>query len=153
MNKQTMIKNYRKYSKADKYIIGFEYKKNVYAIALDEIPPRFIKVEKESSRKGGKAKLQLRLNNQYMEQLIRKGAEHIGTPDILNGEYNKGVMFEKLIIEEYFGQKWQGKDNTPFYKSGDLITENGLEIQIKLNGAQIVVESTLEKLKKFGAVR
>lgn len=152
MNKQTMIKNYRKYSKADKYIVGFEYKKNIYAIALDEIPPRFIKVEKESSRKGGKAKLQLRLNNQYMEQLIRKGAECICQPTDLIGKYNKGVMFEKFITEEYFGQEWQGKDNTPFYISGDIKTENGAEIQIKFNGAQIVVESTLEKLKRLGAI-
>ena len=62
-------------------------------------------------------------------------------------------MFEKFITEEYFGQKWQGKDSIPFYISGDIKTENGIEIQIKFNGAQIVVESTLEKLKKFGAIR
>lgn len=148
MNKTTMIKHYRNFSKADKYIIGFEYGKMVYAIALDEIPPRFIRVEKASSQNGGGAKLQLRLIKAHKEQLIRKGAECLGSPEILNGCYNKGVMFERLITEDYFGQIWSGKDNTPFYKDGDLTTENGIKVQIKYEGAQIVMESTLEKLKR-----
>lgn len=147
MNKRTMIKNYRKYSKADKYIIGFEYKKGIYAIVLDEIPPRFIKVEHASSQNGGGVKLQLRLCNKYKEQLIRKGAEYLGLPNILEGRYNKGCEFERLITTEYFGQKWE-KNNIPFYMSGDITTENGVEIQVKFEGAQIVCESTLEKLKR-----
>jgi hypothetical protein len=38
MTKQTMIKNYRKFSAADSYILGFEYKHNIYAIEIGEIP-------------------------------------------------------------------------------------------------------------------
>ena len=88
MTKETMIKNYRKFSAADTYILGFEYKHNIYAIEINEIPPRYMTVEHESSKKGGSAKLQLRLKKAYREQLIRKGATLIGNEEILKGEYN-----------------------------------------------------------------
>ena len=147
MTKRTMIKNYRKFSAADAYILGFIYKHQVYMIEVEEIMPRYMRVEYESSKKGGCAKLQLRLTKKYQEQLIRKGAVVIGTEDILTGEYNnKGVQFEK-IVSELNGQEFRGKDNVPFYVEGDL-NINGKEVQIKLNGAQIVVERTLERLKK-----
>ena len=146
MNKETMIKNYRKFSAADAYILGFEYKHNIYYIMIDEIPPRYMTVEHESSKKGGAAKLQLRLKKAYREQLIRKGATLIGNEDILIGEYNKGVEFER-IISEMNGQKFRGKENVGFWVEGDLEI-NGKQVQIKYNGAQIVVEKTLERLKR-----
>ena len=146
MTKDTMIKNYRKFSAADAYILGFEYKHNIYYIMIDEIPPRYMTVEHESSKKGGAAKLQLRLKKAYREQLIRKGATLIGSEDILIGEYNKGVEFER-IISEMNGQKFRGKENVGFWVEGDLEI-NGKQVQIKYNGAQIVVEKTLERLKR-----
>jgi hypothetical protein len=66
---------------------------------VNEIPPRYMTVEHESSKKGGAAKLQLRLKKAYKEQLIRKGATYMGGEEILIGEYNKGVEFERLISE------------------------------------------------------
>jgi hypothetical protein len=146
MTKQTMIKNYRKYSAADSYILGFIYKHEVYAVEVAEIMPRYMRVEHESSKKGGCAKLQLRLPQNYQKQLIKKGAVVIGSEDILQGEYNKGVQFEK-VISEMNGQEFRGKDNIPFYEAGDLEI-NGKQVQIKFNGAQIVVERTLKKLQK-----
>ena len=147
MNKKTMIKNYRRFSAADSYILGFIYKHEVYMIEVKEIMPRYMRVEHESSKKGGCAKLQLRLPQTYQEQLIRKGAVCIGSEDIVKGEYNKGVEFER-IINEMHGKEFRGKDNVPFYKEGD-ININGKEVQIKFNGAQIVVERTLKKLQKM----
>ena len=146
MTKETMIKNYRKYSAADAYILGFIYNHVVYAVEVAEIMPRFMRVEHESSKKGGCAKLQLRLPKRYQEQLLKKGAIALGSEDILNGEYNKGVEFER-IITELNGQTFEGKDSVPFYVKGDL-TINGKEVQVKFNVAQIVVERTLKRLKK-----
>lgn len=146
MTKETMIRNYRKFSAADAYIIGFIYKHELYIATMKEIAPRFIRVEHESSKNGGRRKLQLRLNNQYKEQLIRKGAELVGTEEVLNGEYNKGVEFEKLVSERN-GIEYRGKDSIGFWVAGD-IKINGKQYQVKLEGAQIVVESTLENLKK-----
>lgn len=146
MTKTTMIKNYRKFSKADSYIIGFLYKGSVYAIEVNEIAPRFMKVEHESSKKGGYAKLQLRLNNLYKEQLIRKGAYMLGNASLLEGEYNKGVEFERYITEMN-GQTFRGKDNVGFWVAGDIEIE-GRQVQVKFEGAQIVVERTLIRLVK-----
>ena len=149
MTKETMIKNYRKFSAAQGYILGFEYKHNIYSIMVDEIPPRYMTVERESSKKGGAQKLQLRLKKAYREQLIRKGATYMGGEEILIGKYNKGVEFERLI-SEINGQEFRGKENVGFWVEGD-IEINGRQIQVKFNGAQIVVEKTLERLKRMGA--
>ena len=146
MTKQTMIKNYRKFSAADCYMLGFEYKHNIYCIMVDEIAPRFMTVERESTKKGGAKKLQLRLHKDHKEQLIRKGAILIGNENMLKGQYNKGVEFER-IISEMNGQEFRGKDSVGFWVSGDLEID-GKQCQIKFNGAQIVVETTLERLKK-----
>ena len=147
MTKETMIRNYRKFSAADSYILGFIYKHEVYMIEVKEIMPRYMRVEHESSKKGGCAKLQLRLPQNYQKQLMRKGAICLGSEEILNGEYNKGVEFERLI-SEMNGQTFRGKDNVPFYVEGDLEID-GRQVQIKFNGAQIVVERTLKKLQKM----
>ena len=147
MNKNTMIKNYRKFSAADSYILGFEYKHNIYAIMIDEIPPRYMTVERESSKKGGAQKLQLRLKKAYKEQLIRKGATYIGNEEILIGRYNKGIEFER-VISEMNGQEFRGKENIGFWVAGDIEID-GRQVQVKFNGAQIVVEKTLERLKKM----
>lgn len=146
MTKETMIRNYRKFSAADAYILGFEYKHIIYMVIVDEIMPRYIKVERESTKKGGKKKLQLRLCKQYKEQLLRKGAIALGDESILNGTYNKGVEFERLIFNRY-NQEFRGKENVGFWKEGDIEID-GKQIQIKLNGAQIVVENTLLRLQK-----
>ena len=146
MNKNTMIRQYRRFSAADGYILGFEHNKQIYAIQVDEIMPRFMRVEHESSKKGGAPKLQLRLTKPYREHLIRKGAVLLGSPDILNGQYNKGVEFERLI-SEMNGQEFRGKENVGFWVEGDLEI-NGKQIQIKFNGAQIVVERTLYRLQR-----
>ena len=146
MNKDTMIRQYRRFSAAEAYIIGFEYKHTVYAVMVDEIMPRFMRVEHESSKKGGAAKLQLRLPNKYKEQLLRKGAVALGGEEILVGEYNKGVEFERLI-SEMNGQTFRGKESVGFWVEGDIEID-GKQVQIKYNGAQIVVEKTLERLKR-----
>ena len=146
MNKNTMIRQYRRFSAADGYVLGFEYKHTVYAIMVDEIMPRFMRVEKESSKKGGAQKLQLRITKNFKEQLIRKGATALGGTEILSGQYNKGVEFER-IISEMNGQTFRGKENVGFWIEGDLEID-GKQIQVKFNGAQIVVERTLHRLQK-----
>jgi len=146
MTKETMIRNYRKFSAADGYILGFIYHHEVYMAEVAEIMPRYMRVEHESSKKGGGRKLQLRLPSKFQKQLMRKGAVCLGHESILDGIYNKGVEFER-IISEMNGIEFRGKDSEPFYIAGDL-NINGKEIQIKFNGAQIVCEKTLEKLKK-----
>lgn len=146
MNKQTMIKNYRKFSAAESYIIGFVYKHELYMIQVDEIMPRCMQVLHSSHKNGYQPKLQLVLNNHLKEQYIRKGATLLGNEDLVIGEYNKGVEFEKLV-SEMNGQEFRGKDSVGFWVSGDIEID-GKQVQVKFQGAQIVAEKTLKRLQK-----
>lgn len=145
MTKENAIRYYRKFSAAEGYIIGFEYGKENYFVVVDEIMPRWIRVERESSAKGGKEKLQLRLMKKEKEAFIKKGAQKI---DFVSDTKNLGVGFERYIYR-INGQEPREKDNVGFWVSGD-ITINGKEYQIKRDGAQIVVFDTLKKLQACG---
>lgn len=146
MNKNTMIRNYRKLSVADSYILGFIYDKMLYMLEVAEIAPRFLNVE-EASRNQGE-NLRLRLRKAHKASLMKKQPICLGSADCLNAEkYNKGEIFEKLVTE-YFGQEWK-KDTVPFYVDGDL-NVNGKKIQIKLDSATLMNTKQLKKLSKKG---
>lgn len=145
MTIQTMIKTYKQYVIANLFIIGFIVDNNVYAVEFKNIPPRFLKQEKASSKNGGGYSLRLRIPTDEKMKMLNK-ATYIGTKDILkNQKYNKGDMFEKAITE-LNGQRWE-KDNTPFWKASDLKIGK-TEIQIKLDTATICTESNLKKAKQ-----
>ena len=147
MTKATMIKNYRKFSGAESYIIGFVYKHQLYMIKVAEIMPRYMSVQHSSSKTGRVPKLQLTINNSHKEQMIRKGAICLGSEDlVVCSDLNKGFAFEKLV-SEFYGIEYRGQDNVGFWVGGDLEV-NGEQIQVKFQGAQIVAEKTLERLKK-----
>lgn len=147
MTKATMIKNYRKFSGAESYIIGFIYKHQLYMIKVAEIMPRYMSVQHSSSKTGRVPKLQLTINNSHKEQMIRKGAICLGSEDlVVCDDLNKGFAFERLV-SEYYGIEYRGQDNVGFWVGGDLEV-NGEQIQVKFQGAQIVAEKTLERLKK-----
>lgn len=148
MTKETMIKNYRKFAAHDAYIIVFKFRKDYYFYKMKEIPPRMINVEREASSKGGKRKLQLRIHAADIHHMVKNGAikiDHLPTERVKGG--NRGVAAE-CYISEYYGQEFRGKESIGFWFDGDLTIE-GIKYQIKLNGAQIVVENTLETLKLF----
>lgn len=145
MKKENAIRYYRKFSAADAYIIGFQYKKEWYSVQVEEIAPRFMRVERESSAKGGNEKLQLRLTNAHKEQLIRKGAVKV---DFAPTTANKGRDFERFVYEQN-GQQFRGNDHIGFWVEGD-INIDGIEVQVKLEGAQIVTFATLKNLQGAG---
>lgn len=143
MTKTTMIRNYRKYSAADGYIIGFTYGGNLYMIEIDEIMPRFLNVEQASRNQG--ENLRLRLKKKHKEQLMKKNPICLGSADCLVADkYNKGEIFEKLVTE-FYGQKWK-KDTIPFWVQGD-INIFGKEIQIKLDSATLMNTKHVKKLQ------
>lgn len=146
MNKNTMIRNYRKFSVADSYILGFIYDKMLYMLEVAEIAPRFLNIE-EASRNQGE-NLRLRLKKAHKASLMKKQPICLGSADCLVADkYNKGEIFEKLVTE-YFGQEWK-KDTVPFYVDGDL-NVNGKKIQIKLDSATLMNTKQLKKLSKKG---
>ena len=97
MTKGNAIRYYRKFSGAQGYIIGFTYKKKNYMIRIEgELMPRFLKMGKQASKKGGHEKLDLYLNNELKEELIRKGAVEIDY-EIHKG--NNGREFREVGAE------------------------------------------------------
>lgn len=143
MTKQTMIRNYRKYSVADSYIVGFIFKSMLYFVEMAEIAPRFLNVEQASRNQG--FNLRLRIKAEHRAKLAKK-AICLGSADILTADkYNKGEIFEK-VITEYYGQTWV-KDTVPFYMDGD-INVNGVKIQIKLDSATLCNTKQIDKLKR-----
>lgn len=156
MTKETLIRNYRKLSAADGYILGFVDKGNLYMTEiLKSVPPRYIAKDKAS--KGMGDSIRLRLSRANKDQLIKKSicvgtaADLIDTKGHLNKRgqvayWNKGDCFERMVAC-YYGLEWS-KGTEAFTECGD-VRVNGLEIQVKLDGATFVNETTLKRQRKL----
>jgi hypothetical protein len=141
MEKMEMFNYYEKFNKAEKYIIGFAHKGQVYMTMVDHLNPDMFNLEDASRNQG--TQLRFRPRATHKAQMLLQ-AVCLGTLEILLDEkYNKGEMFEK-VVTEYYGQVWE-KDNVPFHKAGD-INVGGVEIQIKYQNAGLCTSKTLEKL-------
>ena len=135
---------YEKASAADKYVIGFTYKHNLYFTMVDDISLDWLCVEKASRNQG--ENLRLRIRKAAKEALMATNPVCLGSEDRLTAEkYNKGENFEK-IITEYFGQVWE-KDTIPFWVQGDICLD-GVEVQIKLDSATLMNTKQIERLPK-----
>lgn len=145
MNKTQLLREYHRHSKADYYLIGFEYKGTLWLASINKIMPRYTAITYTSHKNGHKRKLQLNLSSKVKRQLVKHSIP-LGNMDLLKGGMNKGIELEKLIYGLY-GQKYKGHNNIPFYKDGD-ININGLKVQVKFENAQIVLENTIKKLNK-----
>ena len=143
-----MRRDYERFTGAEGYAIGFHVGEDIYCAMLDKIPRRFTCIQKECSRMGGGYGLYIKVTTKKAkEELIKKGAVKVGTlSDLMDGTYNKGVMFEKMVYE-LNGQTFRGKDSVRFTEGGDIVI-NGKEIQVKYEHARICYDKTLKKLKK-----
>lgn len=141
-----MRRDYERFTAAEGYAIGFHIGDDVYCAMLDTIPRRFTRVQKECKRAGGGYGLYINVRTKKAKNELIKKAVKVGTMVDLKGQYNRGVMFEKLIYE-LNGQTFRGKDNVRFTEGGDIVI-NGKEIQVKYEHARICYDKTLTKLKK-----
>ena len=141
-----MRRDYERFTAAEGYTIGFHIGDDVYCAMLDTIPRRFTRVQKECKRAGGGYGLYINVRTKKAKNELIKKAVKVGTMADLKGQYNRGVMFEKLIYE-LNGQTFRGKDNVRFTEGGDIVI-NGKEIQVKYEHARICYDKTLTKLKK-----
>ena len=142
-----MRRDYERFTGAEGYAIGFHVGNDVYCAILDKIPRRFTKVQRECSAFGHCFGLYINVKSNKAKAELLKTAVKVGTLADLEGNYNRGVMFEKLIYE-INGQEFRGKDNVRFTEGGDIVI-NGKEIQIKYEYARICYDKTLKKLKKM----
>lgn len=138
-----MVTAYERLSAATSYIIGFVFHGDLYMVKTQELPHDLLKLDRMSSKRGGWAKVRVRLNSKVKAELATT-ATKLGAADLLKDDhYNKGECFERVVTESY-GLAWT-KDNVPCWKAGD-ISLNGEEIQIKFDGAELTNEKLLRRM-------
>ena len=146
MTRNEMIARYNTLSAATAYIIGFVLNGMIYYTMSAHIADEFLKFDRMSSKRGGWAKIRVKLSSADRKALVELGkAVLLGSAELLLDEkYNKGECFERVITETLTDETWV-KDSVPFNVAGD-ITLNGEQVQIKLDGAELTNERTLMRM-------
>lgn len=143
---EKMISRYNELSYTHNYIYGFSFQNNIYMVeTTTEVMPYILKLDK-ASRGAGYA---LRFKPTVAQKLFLMTSasvlcsEKFFNETVAHSKYNKGEIFEKMVTEKA-GQVWT-KDSVPFTECGD-INVNGIEYQIKYQGATLTNEKILNKL-------
>lgn len=148
MTLNEMITLYNTLSAADGYIVGFVLNHLLYYVQFDgHLPTEFLKFDHASSKRGGMAKVRVRIASEIRKAMVANGqAILLGSEELLNttDRWNKGERFERVITETLTTEKWV-KDSTPFTVAGD-IELNGKQIQIKFTDAELTNEKTLRRI-------
>ena len=148
MTMQEMINAYERASAAHKYMLGFVHDEKLYYVTLSFAElSRFFKLSRMSSKRGGYAKIRIRMNAAERLACVEAGANLLGSSEMLakTGLKNKGEAFEKIMVETFTDRTWK-KDSNPFYRCGDMQV-NGEEIQIKFNEAELTNALCLSRLQ------
>ena len=146
MTKEEMMVAYNARSAAHTYALGFVFDHALFAIKLSfEELSEYFKLDRASSKRGGFAKIRIKLTAADRAELSAK-AEKLGAEDLLikDSAHNKGENFERELTERWTSETWV-KDSIPFWMAGDIRVD-GVEIQIKLDGAELTNEKLLGKL-------
>lgn len=145
MTMQEMVTIYNRLAGAHKYLVGFVYDGKVYYVIVSFAElVSFLKLDRASSKRGGFAKLRVKLNAEQRYALVHSGrALVLGEAEMLEADahYNKGENFEKAVTELLAGERWE-KDSKPFWECGD-VQLGGEEVQVKLDNAELTNEKTL----------
>ena len=143
-----MINLYHALTAADGYIVGFILNHLLYYVRFDgHLPTEILKFDRASSKRGGMAKVRVRLSADVRKALVANGqAALIGSETMLMtaDKWNKGERFERIITETLTTETWV-KDSVPFNVAGD-IELNGQQIQIKFDDAELTNEKTLRRV-------
>ena len=147
MNLTTDTARYENVKANAAYIIGFDFKGDLYTVHSETLAPiaKALKVERSASSKGAGEKIRIRFTTMIKACLIaNRKAFKVGATSELSydGMKNRGECFERWVYEKN-GREWH-KDSTPFYVAGD-INLGGIEVQIKFDGATLVSEKTLAR--------
>lgn len=146
MTHAEMIATYNHASAAHDYALGFTHKHELYAVrvSFDELTS-YLKPSRVSSKRGGWAQVRIRLTSADRAELAPR-AEKLGSEDLLvkDPHHNRGENFERELTERWTSETWV-KDSVPFTVAGD-IKVGGVEVQVKLDGAELTNERALRHL-------
>ena len=146
MTMTEMMTAYNAKSAAHTYALGFTHAGNLFAARMNFAElSRFFKLDRASSKRGGFAKIRIKLTAKDRAELSAT-AELIGAEDLLTKDsaHNKGENFERELTERWTSEVWV-KDSVPFWVAGDIRVD-GIEVQVKLDGAELTNERTLARL-------
>ncbi len=146
MTMTEMTARYNARTAAHAYALGFVFAGGLYAAKLSFAElSRYFKLDRASSKRGGFAKIRIKLTAADRAELAQT-AELIGSESLLTADpkHNKGENFERELTERWTSETWV-KDSVPFWVAGD-IRVNGVEIQVKLDGAELTNEKLLARL-------
>ena len=146
MTMTEMMNAYNARSAAHAYALGFVDGHNLYAVKLSFAElSKYFKLDRASSKRGGFAKIRIKLTAKDRAELSAT-AELLGAEDLLTADphYNKGENFERELTERWTAETWV-KDSVPFWVAGDIRVD-GVEIQVKLDGAELTNERTLGRI-------
>ena len=147
MTLNEMISTYKRASAAHAYMFGFVQNGKLYTVKSNALIENACKLDRASSAKGGYAKVRINFTAKLKAMLIATGkAICEGSAELMEyaDKYNKGEHYEHYITERYTKETWT-KDSVPFTVAGD-IELNGVQIQIKFDGAELTNERTLARL-------
>lgn len=144
---ERMATLYHEHSGAQVYALGFPYAHSLYVAKLTfEQLSAYFKLDRASSKRGGFLKLRIRMKAAQRKALAEI-AELVGDWDELieiKDGWNRGEHFERVLTERWTGERWT-KDSVRFDQCGDIRVD-GVEIQIKLDGAELTNEKVLAGL-------
>ena len=146
MTMTEMMNAYSARSAAHTYALGFAHAGNLYAVKLSFAElSKYFKLDRASSKRGGFAKIRIKLTAKDRAELSAT-AELLGAEDLLvkDTAHNKGENFERELTERWTSETWV-KDSVPFWVAGDIRVD-GVEVQVKLDGAELTNERTLARL-------
>ena len=146
MDKIEMLTRYNARSASHVYALGFVHGHELFVAKLGfEELSRFAKLDRASKSHGGMLKIRIKLTAKDRAELSAT-AELIGAEDLLTADpaHNKGENLERVLTERWTTERWV-KDSVPFWMAGDIRVD-GVEIQIKLDGAELTNERILTKI-------
>lgn len=146
MTLETMLALYNALSASHIYILGFIVESILYYTILDfETLKKYVKLDRMSSKRGGLAKIRIKLTKAQKAELLTI-ATACGTAEDLekDSKYNRGDNFERVMTELLTDETWT-KNSLPFNLGGDLVI-NGENIQVKFDGCEITNEKLLGRL-------
>jgi len=143
---EAMLATYEATTGANAYLFGFLHNSKLYYLLRNELIREALKADRASSKKGGFLKLRIKFPAALRQALVESGeAILLGEADLLEtgDKWNRGERFERLVTERLTGERWE-KDSKPYWECGD-IQLNGVEVQVKLDGAELTNERVVLK--------
>lgn len=140
-----LLEGYGATAAAHVYALGFTLDRHLYVVRMSYSElVRYTKPDRMSSKRGGWAKVRVRLSADERRALVER-AELLGGAELLllDADHNRGENLERELTERWLHKSWV-KDSVPYWVRGDLRVA-GVEVQVKLDGAELTNERAVAR--------